>query len=298
MDYKDYYKVLGVDKKASQDDIRKAYRKLAVKFHPDKNPNNKAAEDKFKEINEAYEVLSNPENRKKYDTMGSNWKQYEQQGGYQGQPGGQYSYEYGDPNDIFGDSGFSDFFKSFFGGASGRPGGQRQSQRDIPGGDLVGNVNISLQEAYTGTERIVDLGTEKLRVKIKPGAYNDLKLKLKGKGQQGRTGRPGDLYITVNIQPHSIFRREGDDLYVNLPVDAFTLMLGGKIPVATLSGEVNITVPEGTQNGKQLRLKGKGMPVYGKDEYGDLYVKIEARLPEKLTKEQKQLIKKLHETIH
>lgn len=301
MEYKDYYKVLGIDKKASQDDIKKAYRKLAVKYHPDKNPNNKTAEDKFKEINEAYEVLSNEENRKKYDKLGANWKQYEQQGyngagGSRGAPGGQYHYEYGDANDIFGDSGFSDFFKSFFGGSTGRPGGHRQAERDIPGSDLVGEINISLQEAYSGTERIVDLGAEKLRVKIKPGAYDGLKLKVKGKGLQGRTGKAGDLYITVHIQPHSIYRREGDDLYMELPVDAFALMLGEKIPVTTLSGEVNITVPEGTQNGKQLRLKGKGMPVYGKEERGDLYIKIEARLPEKLTKEQKQLVKKLKET--
>jgi curved DNA-binding protein len=293
MEYKDYYKTLGVDKSASQEEIKKAYRKLAVKYHPDKNQGNKAAEDKFKEISEAYEVLSAPENRKKYDQLGANWKQYEQQGQRT-----QQQYEF-NGDDIFGEGGFSDFFKSFFGGAAG--GGRSQSfgnaQRDMPGGDLVGELQISFQEAYNGTERIVDLGTEKLRLKIKPGAYEGLKLKMKGKGQMGRSGKAGDLYITVHVQPNIIYRRQGDDLYMDLAVDVFTLMLGDKIPVTTLSGVLHITIPEGTQNGKQLRLKGKGMPVYGKAEQGDLYIKMEARLPEKLTKEQKQLISKLRESM-
>ena len=304
MEYKDYYKILGVDKKASQDDIKKAYRKLAVKYHPDKNPNNKAAEEKFKELNEAYEVLSNPENRKKYDTLGANWKQHEQQGygpggGFEGARGGQSYYEFsGDPSDLFGEAGFSDFFQSFFGGQSRGSGNRKRAEKDMPGSDLVGEIHITLQEAFSGTERIVDTGNEKLRVKIKPGAYDGLKLKLKEKGQAGRTGRAGDLYITVHVQPHPIYKREGDDLHMEVAVDALTMMLGGKIPVTTLSGEVNITVPESTQNGKQLRLKGKGMPLYGSSGHGDLYVKIEARLPEKLTKEQKQLAKKLQESIY
>lgn len=310
MEYKDYYKILGVDKKASQDEIKKAYRKLAVKYHPDKNPNDKNAEEKFKEVSEAYEVLSNPENRKKYDSLGANWKQYEQQGynpqsGFGGAPGGgQYYYEYnGDPSDLFGEAGFSDFFNSFFRGqgkSSGgfSSGGFGRGARDVPGSDMAGELPISLEEAYQGTERIVNLGTEKLRVKIKPGAYDGLQLKVKGKGEVGRTGKAGDLFLTVRIQPNAIFQRKGDDLYRDLPVDVFTMMEGGKIPVMTLSGEVNITIPEGTQNNKQLRLKGKGMPEYGGSGNGDFYVTILAKLPEKLTKEQKQLIKKLKESIY
>lgn len=299
MEYKDYYKTLGVEKNASQDEIKKAYRKLAIKYHPDKNPNNKAAEEKFKEITEAYEVLSNEEHRKKYDTMGANWKQYEQQGNHPGGgAGGQYQYEYsGDPSDIFGEGGFSDFFKSFFGGSSGRESGFRNAQRDMPGRDLVGELTITLQEAYSGTERIIDTGTEKLRVKIKPGAYEGLQLRLPGKGQRGRTGKAGNLFINVHVQPHAFYERRGDDLYLHQPVDVFTMMLGGKVPVITLSGEVQITVPEATQNGKQLRLKGKGMPVYDKSTHGDLYITMNARLPENLNKEQKQLLKKAKEAV-
>ena len=241
MEYKDYYKILGVDKKASPDDIKKAYRKLAVKYHPDKNPDDKAAEEKFKEITEAYEVLSNPENRKKYDTLGANWKQYEQQGynpqgGFgAGAGGGQYQYEFdGDPSDLFGESGFSDFFNSFFRGSGSSSGGFGRGARDVPGSDMVGELPISLEEAYRGTERIVNLGNEKLRVKIKPGAYDGLQLKVKGKGEVGRTGKAGDLFLTVRVQPHAGFKRNGDDLYMDLPVDVFTMMSGGKIPVMTL----------------------------------------------------------------
>lgn len=305
MEYKDYYKVLGVDKTASPDEIKKAYRKLAVKFHPDKNPGDKKAEEKFKEISEANEVLSDPEKRKKYDTLGANWKQYEQAGfdqqgrGFGGQPGGRSYYEYsGDGADFFGGSGFSDFFNSFFGGNA--PGGGRNYesfQEHMPGRDIEGEATISLPEAYAGTERLIDLGTEKLKVKIKPGAYEGLTLKLKGKGMKTGKGKPGDLYLTIHVQPHPLFKRVGDDLHSEVSADVFTLMLGGKIPVATLSGEVSITVPEGTKSGKKFRLKGKGMPVYNGQGNGDLYVKIEAKLPESLTAEQKEWIQKLQDSF-
>ncbi|WP_348655425.1 J domain-containing protein [uncultured Roseivirga sp.] len=317
MDYKDYYKILGVAKTASQDEIKKAYRKLAVKYHPDKNPGDKVAEEKFKEIGEANEVLSDPEKRKLYDQLGANWKQYKD-AGYdpsagagrarysQGGPDGQYYYEFeGDPSEFFGGggSGFSDFFESFFGGGSrkGRgfsgSGGFSGFGADIPGNDLAGEISISLQEAHTGTERIVDLGSEKIKLKIKPGAYTGLKLRAKGKGEKGRGGKAGDLFITIHVSPHPVYERKGNDLYMEAHVDLFTALLGGKQEIQTLSGRVNITIPEGMQSGKQIRLKGKGMPVYGKSSYGDLYVKLNVKLPEKLTGEQKELIKKLKDSF-
>jgi len=312
MGYKDYYKILGVAKTASQDEIKKAYRKLAMKYHPDKNPGDKVAEEKFKEIGEANEVLSDPEKRKLYDQLGANWKQY-QDAGYdpsaggewarysQGGPGGQYYYEFeGDPSEFFGGgSGFSDFFEAFFGRGAGRRRGFSEAEgfsgygANMPGSDLIGEVNISLQEAYNGTERIIDLGSEKIKLKIKPGAYSGLKLRVKGKGEKGRSGKAGDLFITINVSPHPIYERKGNDLYMDAPVDLFTALLGGKQEINTLSGKVNITIPEGMQNGKQIRLKGKGMPVYGKSSHGDLYVKLQVKLPGKLTREQKELIEKL-----
>jgi len=314
MEYKDYYKILGVNKSASQEEIKKAYRKLAVKYHPDKNKGDKAAEEKFKEIGEAHEVLRDPEKRKLYDQLGANWKQYQQAGYNPGAgrqrarsgPGGQHFYEFeGDPSDFFGSgSGFSDFFESFFGG--GRSGQGFQGAGGFggfndfggfadhsPGSDLAGEISISLNEAYTGAERIVDLGSEKLKVKIKPGAYDGLKLRIKGKGEKGRSGQSGNLYLTIRVQHHPVYKRKGDDLYMDVPIDLFTALLGGKQEIYTLSGKVNISIPEGTQNGKQLRLRGKGMPVYGRRSQGDLYVKLEVKLPDKLNAEQKELIRQV-----
>lgn len=301
MEYKDYYKILGVDKKASQDDIKKAYRKLALKYHPDKNSGNKKAEEKFKDINEAHEVIGNPEKRKKYDQLGANWKQYQQagfdpsaQGFSGGQPGGSYHYEFHvDPSEMFGGSGFSDFFESFFGRSGAGFRGFGNADQKIPGSDLTGEISITLREAYFGTERIVDLGNEKIRVKIKPGAYDGLKLRIRGKGQQGSSGKSGNLYLTIRVQSNHLYQRKGDDLLMEKSIDVFTAMLGGKQKIKTFTGEVNINIPEGTQNGKNLRLKGKGMPNYGKSSFGDLIVKLKVQLPKKISKEQKELIKKL-----
>jgi curved DNA-binding protein len=303
MDFKDYYSILGVDKKASQEEIKKAYRKLALKYHPDKNPGDKSSEERFHEIAEAHEVLGDPQKRKKYDELGSNWNKYED--GYyersqsRGTQGGRRYYQ-GNPEDLFGDgNGFSDFFESFFGsmGESTRRGGSQReygSAFEMPGADLTGNIPISLQEAYEGTERIIDLGGEKIKVKIKPGAYEGLKLKIKGKGAKGRNGRPGDLYLTVNVLPDKLYKRNGDDLFIDQPLDVFTALLGGKEEIDTLSGKLKIKITPCTQNGKRVRLKGKGMPVYNKSgQFGDLYVKLNVRIPERLTPSQRKALESI-----
>lgn len=302
MEYKDYYHVLGVGKKASQEEIKKAYRKLAVKYHPDKNQGVKSAEEKFKEISEAYQVLSDPEKRKQYDKLGANWKQYQHSGFNPGNPppgrgrGRTYSYETnGDSSDYFDASGFSDFFESFFGrGRNQQRGGFENVDFEFPPGDLTGEISVSLEEAYHGTERIIDLGGEKIKIKIKPGAYDGLTLRARGKGQKSASGKAGDLHLNIKVQPNSMYERKGDDLYMEAPVDLFTALLGGKQEVTSISGKINIIIKEGTQNGKVVRLKGKGMPVYGKSgQHGDLYVKLLVKLPEHLSPSQKELIQKL-----
>lgn len=302
MDYKDYYKILGVKKNSGQDEIKKAYRKLAVKYHPDKNQGNKNAEEKFKEINEAYEVLGDPAKRKKYDELGANWKHY-QDVGFSGQTpggdrhGGQYYTFGGNMSDLFGGGGFSDFFKAFFGG--GRPGSQDGFQNfniDKPGSDLRGELLISLGESYHGAQRIVSIGDEKIRVKIKQGAYDGLKLRVRGKGEKGRSGKAGDLYLIVRVEKDAVFERIGDDLYVDLPVNLYTALLGGKVQVRTMDGLVQMNIPEIVKNGQLLRLRGKGMPVYGKNnQYGNLYARVQIVLPKKLSPQQKEWLRKMQE---
>lgn len=305
MKEKDYYRILGITKGASPDEIKKAYRKLAVKHHPDKNPGDKAAEERFKEISEAYDVLSDPEKRKKYDTLGSNWRNFQEAGNRnQGQsgPGGQYHYEFeGDPSEFFNRAEFADIFDSFFGRSAqhGHSGFDSEFTSGRAGSDLTGEIPITLQEAYSGTQRIVELNGEKIRVTIKPGAYDGLQLKVKGKGAKGASGKIGNLYLTIRVQEHAVFKRKGDDLSMEVPVDLFTLLLGGRHEIVTLSGKLQVTIPEGTQNGKTLRLAGKGMPVYGKPgQFGDLYARINVVLPKKLTDEQKDLVRKLKETLN
>jgi curved DNA-binding protein len=305
MDYKDYYKVLGVDKKASQEDIKKAYRKLAVKYHPDKNKDNRAAEEKFKEINEANEVLSDPQKRKKYDELGENWRQYEHAGGRPGggRPGngqGTYTYE-GDFGDFFGQgggSGFSDFFEQFFGGGmgGGRPGSSRST--NFKGQDYESEMEISLDEAYHGANRLIQLENEKLRITTKPGAYEGQRLRIKGKGGKGTKGNHGDLYVRVHVTPHPNFVRKGDDLHSTQTIDLYTAVLGGSTIVNTLSGQVKVKIASGTQNGKTIRIKGKGMPVYGKENiFGDLYVQLHVHIPEVLTDKQRELFEQLRAIV-
>lgn len=300
MEYRDYYKVLGVSKNATQDEIKKAYRKLAVKYHPDKNPDNKEAEKKFQEVNEANEVLSDPEKRKKYDALGENWKHYQESGGrpggfdwsqYAASPGGGgFSFE-GDASDFFGNEGFSDFFSNLFGG--GRTG--KRSRGAFKGQDYQSEVDLTLEEAFQGTARIFDLRGHKIRIRIKPGIHDGQVLSIKGKGAPGINGGPaGDLYVTVHVLPHPAYTRQGDDLEQSITVNLYTAILGGTASVNTITGKVNFTIPPGTQQGKILRLKGKGMPVYGEPgKHGDLLVKITIAVPVNLSEEEKELFKKL-----
>jgi curved DNA-binding protein len=297
MEYKDYYKTLGVDKKATADEIKKAFRTLAIKFHPDKNPDNKSAEEKFKVINEANEVLSDPVKRQKYDTLGENWQQYDKpddNGAFRNQ---QNRGRYTDTDSTFGgQKDFSDFFDQFF---SGRQQGddryQTKNNRDFKGGDFETEFEITLEEAYRGTSRTIQLENEKVRITTKPGAYTDQLLRVKGKGAKGSTETlSGDLFVRINVLPNAQFMRKGDDLYQDLTIDLYTAVLGGEIIVNTLSGQIKIKIEQSTQNGKTLRLKGKGMPLYDKkDSYGDLYVRIQVQIPEKLSDKQKALFEEI-----
>ncbi len=314
MDYKDYYKILGVEKKASQDEIKKKYRKLAQKYHPDRNPDNKAAEEKFKEVQEAYEVLKDPDKRSKYDQLGANWKQYQHQGAGAGgfdfsqwaQQGGgrQYRTSY---EDIFGDSGFSDFFESFFGGRFGGGGGGgfrssgfgggggRQGYAQTKGRDYEAQIRLNLTDAYHGTSTILNVDGKKIRVNLKPGVHDGQTLRVRGKGGASPGGGPaGDLLLRINVVNNSHFEVKGSNLHLTRDVDLYTALLGGKITINTFNKPLSIKLPKETPNGKVMRLKGQGMPVYGKsNEFGDLYVKINVQLPKKLTEQEVKLFKEL-----
>jgi len=304
MEYKDYYKILGVLKEASQDEIKKSYRKLALKYHPDKNQGNKEAEDRFKEIGEAYEVLKDPEKRKKYDKLGVNWKQYEHAGADGGfdyatwaqqqkwRTGGRADGRTG--GQAAGD--FSDFFNTFFGGGF-RGENYYTNVRDIPrkGEDYQADLTITLTDAYHGTEAMMSVNGEKIKATIPAGVRDGQILRVKGKGGKGSGGHEsGHLFLKVNIQPHSGYERKGNDLYTDIPVPLYTAVLGGKTAVTSLKGTVQITIPRESQNGKVVRLKGLGMPLFGKKkEFGDLYVRIIVDIPQHLTPEERSLFQQL-----
>jgi curved DNA-binding protein len=297
MDNKDYYKILGISKTASADEIKKAFRKLAKQYHPDKKPGDKAAEAKFKDINEANEVLSDPEKRKQYDEFGSNWQQYQQQqqgagaGGFDSRQWQNAQRNRGGFTESFDQDEFSDFFNSFFNRA-GTGGGKTGRKTSHRGDDYSAETTISLEEAYQGSTRILELNKQKLRIQIKPGIENGQTLRVKGKGAQVKGAEPGDLYLTIHISPHHLYHRKGNDIEQTLKLDVFTAILGGKSKLHTFTGDIMISIPPGTQNGKILKLKGKGMPVYGKPgEFGDMLVKTEIKIPTDLNDEQKDLLK-------
>jgi DnaJ-class molecular chaperone len=326
MNFKDYYSILGVPKNAAEKDIKSAYRKLARKWHPDANPNNpKGAEEKFKEISEAYEVLGDPEKRNKYDVLGPNWQQAaqqaEQQRRYRTNVGGQdFEFDLGGPG---APSGFSDFFDVFFSGVGRRqtaqgPGMARRGQ------DLETTIELGLRDVYDGGTKAVSLqiedicprcggtGTERGRlcsqchgtghvllnkrfeVTIPKGIGDGQRIRLAGQGGAGVNGAPnGDLYLIVKLRDDPTYKRKGDDLFVDLPVSIYDLVLGGDVNVPTLSGQVAMTIPPGTQNNRLLRLSGRGMPQVRGKGAGDQYVRLIGQLPQSLSDKEKKLFKEL-----
>ncbi len=311
MDYKDYYQVLGVAKNASEKEIKQAFRKLARKYHPDVNPGDRGAEQKFKEINEANEVLSDPEKRRKYDQLGANWKQYEQYARRPSTGGGGFG---GFRMDFEGaGGGFSDFFKTFFGGGidleelfgQAAGGGRREGRRGFGaapgiGRDVSAEVEVTLEEACQGTTRRLSLeggaGAEYFDVRIPAGVKDGSKVRIPGKGERAVGGGAGDLYLDVRIKPHPLYRREGDDLYVDVPVTFAEAALGAEIEVPTLSGRARIRIPAGSQTGRLMRLKGKGMPHLKAKEAGgpgDLFAKLVVVVPKELKPRELELVKEL-----
>ena len=329
--YKDYYQTLGVAKNASAKEIKAAYRKLARQWHPDVHTTKKKeAEEKFKEISEAYEVLSDPEKRKTYDTLGSDWQQRAREAAgrqgyqyeYQTPPGGVH-FDFGD----VGDGGFSEFFQTFFGNIGrSAPGAGARGRRAIKGADAESTIALSLRDAYAGGKRTLNLQThascprchgtgndkgklcqqcqgsgvvvttKSLEVTIPAGVRDGQRIRLAGQGEPSSSGGPnGDLYLVVHIEPDSTFTRKGDDLYVEQPVDIYTLVLGGELTVSTMTGKITLTVPAHSQNGRKLRIAGKGMPRLRGGGNGDFYVTLVARMPTRLSDEERELFRKLAE---
>lgn len=293
MEYVDYYKVLGIDKKASTDDIKNAYRKLARKHHPDLNPNDKEAGKRFQQINEANEVLSDPEKRKKYDQYGKDWKhaeEFEKQRQSQRQYGqGQQTFSGG-----FGEDDFSDFFASMF----GQQNGGRRSQTKFRGQDYNAELQVNLLDAYKTHQQTITVNGKNIRITIPAGIENGQQIRLKGYGAPGVNGGPnGDLYITFSIINNTKFKRNGNDLFATADIDIYTAVLGGEITVDTFNGQVKMKVQPETQNGTKIRLRGKGFPVYKKEgEFGDLFITFSVKTPTGLTEKQKELFRELAKT--
>ena len=290
MDYKDYYKILGVSKTATQDEIKKSFRKLAVKYHPDKNQGDKKAEEKFKEANEANEVLGDADKRKKYDELGTNWKQYQQQGTRGGQQSSNRTYrDFGE-----GSGGeFSDFFESFFGGF----GQQQHGTRSRNGQDLNAEMEITLQEVFHGGTKMVLIDGERVNLKLKPGTRDGQILRMKGKGGKGTGGASnGDLLITVKVATDTKFERRGNDLFFDQHLDAITASLGGKISIQGFDKTVAMNIPSGTDSDKVFRLKGMGVPSFEDPSVrGDAYVKMKIIVPKNLTEDEKEILTKFLE---
>lgn len=306
MEYKDYYDILGVARNADQATIKKAYRRLARQYHPDTNPGDAKAADKFKEINEAYEVLNDEDKRAKYDQFGREWQRYQQQGAgtgfdwmswaQSGNPSGGTRYQTTNIEDLFGGSGgFSDFFETIF---SGSPTGGRSSRRSSAarrGQDIEQPISITLLEAYHGSSRTLAKDGRQVNVKIPAGVKTGSKIRIAAEGQAGSNGgAAGDLYLVIEIVPDSRFERQDDDLYTEFELPLYTALLGGTATVPTIDGTVALTIPPETQNGARFRLRGKGMPnLKNPNMYGDLYATAAVRLPTHLSEKERELIRQL-----
>jgi curved DNA-binding protein len=304
MDYKDYYKILGVERNASEATIKQAFRKLAMKYHPDRNPGNQQAEEKFKELNEANEVLSDPEKRRRYDQLGESYSRWQQGGGAQGgfnwgdwttttrSARGGTRVEYNNLEDLFGGmGGFSDFFQSIFGGMGTASRGAQRSPRMAA---IEQTVKISLIEAYQGAERMMQIGERRIQIKIPAGADNGTKVRIAGVGQPGPNGERGDIFLVVEVAPDPRFERKGSDLYTDFDLDLFTAVLGGEARVITPDGQVMLTIPPGTQPAKPFRLTGRGMPhLRDPQKHGDLFARARVALPSSLSPEQRSLFEQL-----
>lgn len=300
MEFIDYYKVLELDKNATKADIKKAYRKLARKYHPDLNPNDASAQKRFQQINEAHEVLIDPEKRKKYDQYGKDWahadefektrnqrqQQYQHTSGFGGRTGGfeETDFQGGD---------FSDFFESMFGGATGSPGGRRTSQ--FSGQDYNAQLGLDLTDVYHTQKQTLTVNGKNIRLTIPAGVENGQTIRIKGYGGQGIGGGPnGDLLITFSIRNNTSFKRDGNDLYSDVDIDMYTAALGGEITVSTFDGKVKLQVKPETQTGTKVKLKGKGFPVYKKEgQFGDLYITFRIKVPVGLTAKEKELLQEL-----
>ncbi len=316
MEYKDYYQVLGVDRNASEKDIKRAYRRLARQFHPDVNPGDKQAEEKFKGINEAYEVLSDSEKRAKYDRLGASWQQWQRMGydpgqfdwsqWFTGAPRGTRVEWSGDLGDLFGGAGadvFSDFFRVIFGGMGGAgrtrttedPFRRTTRQRTLRGQDMEASVEITLEEASRGTGRVLEQDGRRIRVKIPPGVRNGSKVRVAGKGNPGYGGGPpGDLYLNIKVKSHPVFRRERNNLRCDVDLDLYTAVLGGQVRVLTLNGDVSLKIPPGTNSGKTFRLRGKGMPnPRNPKRRGDLLATVQVQVPQRLNARERELFEEL-----
>jgi curved DNA-binding protein len=304
---RDYYEVLGVPRNATEKEIRQAYRRLARQYHPDLNPGDKTAETRFKEIGEAYEVLSDPEKRKKYDRYGHNWQQAEaaeaaaRSAGFQhfdfGWRPGAGGAPFGATGGFFTDSLFGDLLEDLF-APRGR-GGFRSRTAAQPGQDLEQPIEVTLEEAFAGTQRVIQVQTpdgrlRRLEVKIPPGVTDGSRIRIAGEGGPGFGGPPGDLYLVVSVRPHPVFQRKGDDLYVEVPVPLYVLVLGGEAQVPTPKGtRLALRIPPETQNGRVFRLAGQGMPRLQGDGRGDLYATVKAVLPTALSERERELFREL-----
>ncbi|WP_418639016.1 DnaJ C-terminal domain-containing protein [Winogradskyella sp.] len=290
MAFIDYYKILGISKSATENDIKKAYRKLARKYHPDLNPNDKDAEQKFKEINEANEVLSNAENRKKYDEYGEHWQHAEEYEKAKQQE--QYQRSSQSTQGGYSEEDFSDFFGNMFGGRASGSGGKQVKFR---GQDFNAQLQLDLKDVYTTHKRTLTVNNKNIRITIPAGVENGQVIKIKGHGGKGMNGGPnGDLYIEFSVVNNSPFRRDGNNLYIAIDLDLYKALLGGEIMVNTFDGKVKLKVKPETQNGTKVKLKGKGFPKYKKEgQYGDLYVTYNLKLPENLSAKEKELFTEL-----